>query len=117
MASAFLDGFGLSQSSVSRTFQERSRRALETFEARSLADEDFVALWIDGKYLAGVQVVICLGTRDGWPKAAFRFCRDHDREQRGHQGSVAGFDWARPQLQRGALVRDRRREGPLQGRP
>ena len=39
----FLDGFGLSQSSVSRVFQERSRRALEAFEARSLADEDFVA--------------------------------------------------------------------------
>ena len=66
VASAFLDGFGLSQSSVSRAFQERSRRALEAFEARSLAEDDIVALWIDGKYLAGVQVVICLGlTMDG----------------------------------------------------
>jgi len=66
VASAFLDGFGMSQSSVSRTFQERSRRALEEFERRSLAEEDFVALWIDGKYLAGVQIVICLGlTIDG----------------------------------------------------
>ena len=61
VASAFLDGFGLSQSSVSRAFQERSRRALETFESRSLAEEDIVALWIDGKYLSGRQVVICLG--------------------------------------------------------
>ena len=67
VASAFLDGFGLSQSSVSRAFQERSRRALEAFEARSLADEDFVALWIDGKYLSGRQVVIPPdgGTMDG----------------------------------------------------
>ncbi|QXD16667.1 transposase [Rhodocaloribacter litoris] len=66
VASAFLDGFGLSQSSVSRAFQERSRRALEAFEQRSLAEEDFVALWIDGKHLAGVQLVICLGlTIDG----------------------------------------------------
>lgn len=66
VASAFLDGFGLSQASVSRAFVERSRRALEAFESRSLAGEDFVALWIDGKYLAGVQVVICLGlTIDG----------------------------------------------------
>lgn len=57
VAGVFLDGFGLSQSSVSRAFQERSRRALEAFEQRSLAQEDFVALWIDGKHLAGVQVV------------------------------------------------------------
>lgn len=66
VASAFLDGFGLSQSSVSRAFQKRSRRALESFEARDLSEDDFVALWIDGKYLAGRQVVICLGlTLDG----------------------------------------------------
>ena len=66
VAGAFLDGFGLSQASVSRAFQERSRRALEAFEQRSLAQEDVVALWIDGKHLAGVQVVICLGlTMDG----------------------------------------------------
>jgi len=66
VAGAFVDGFGLSQSSVSRSFQERSRKALEAFEQRSLAEEDFVALWIDGKYLAGVQMVICLGlTMDG----------------------------------------------------
>jgi transposase-like protein len=66
VAGAFVDGFGLSQASVSRSFQERSRKALEAFEQRSLAKEDFIALWIDGKYLAGVQVVICLGlTMDG----------------------------------------------------
>lgn len=66
VASAFLDGFGLSQSSVSRAFQQRSRRALEAFETRSLEEDDFVALWIDGKYLASRQVVICLGlTMDG----------------------------------------------------
>jgi transposase-like protein len=66
VAGAFVDGFGLSQSSVSRSFQERSRKALEAFEQRSLGEEDFVALWIDGKHLAGVQMVICLGlTIDG----------------------------------------------------
>lgn len=66
VASAFLDGFGLSQSSVSRAFQERSMRALHAFETRDLSEEDFVALWIDGKYLASRQVVICLGlTMDG----------------------------------------------------
>ncbi len=66
VAGAFADGFGLSQASVSRSLQERSRKALEAFEQRSLTEEDFVALWVDGKYLAGVQIVICLGlTMDG----------------------------------------------------
>lgn len=66
VARAFVDGFGLSQSSVSRAFVERSQRALEAFEARRLDEEDFVALWIDGKHLAKQQMVICLGlTLDG----------------------------------------------------
>ena len=66
VARHFVDGFGLSQSSISRAFIERSRQALESFERRSLADEDFIALWIDGEYLAKQQMVICLGlTFDG----------------------------------------------------
>ncbi len=58
---AFTDGFGLSQSSVSRSFIERSAKALEAFEQRSLAQHDFVALLIDGKHLARQQIVIALG--------------------------------------------------------
>jgi len=58
---AFTDGFGLSQSSVSRSFIERSAKALEEFEQRSLAEHDFVALLIDGKHLARQQIVIALG--------------------------------------------------------
>jgi putative transposase len=61
VASAFVEGFGLSQAQVSRRFQERSRKALEAFENRSLKDIDIVALIIDGKYLAKHQMVICLG--------------------------------------------------------
>lgn len=61
VASQFVDGFGLSQSSASRTFQERSRKALEAFERRSLDGYDFVGLWIDGKSQAREQIVIALG--------------------------------------------------------
>ena len=61
VASQFVDGFGLSQSSVSRAFQERSRQALEAFERRSLKEHDFVGLWIDGKSQAKEQIVIALG--------------------------------------------------------
>ena len=47
VASQFIDGFGLSQSSVSRRFQKRAQQALEEFEDRSLEKENFLALWID----------------------------------------------------------------------
>ena len=68
-ASQFIDGFGLSQSSVSRRFQERAQQALEEFESRSLEEEDFLALWIDGKHMAGEQMVVCMGvTEKGYKK-------------------------------------------------
>jgi hypothetical protein len=55
VASQFVDGFGLSQSSVSRRFQDRAQQALKEFEDRSLEEENFLALWIDGKRVAGEQ--------------------------------------------------------------
>ena len=55
VSSQFVDGFGLSQSSVSRRFQKRAQKALEEFENRSLEEENFLALWIDGKRVAGEQ--------------------------------------------------------------
>jgi len=66
VSGSILEGFGLSQSSVSRNFQERSAKALEEFESRRLDTQKFIALWLDGKYLARHQIVICLGlTEDG----------------------------------------------------
>ena len=56
-----LEGFGLSQSSVSREFIEHSRAVIESFENRDLSNMDLVGLAIDGKYLAGQQIVIALG--------------------------------------------------------
>jgi putative transposase len=43
VAGQFVDGFGLSQSSVSRRFQERAQKTLEEFEERSLEEENFLA--------------------------------------------------------------------------
>ena len=69
VASQFVDGFGLSQSSVSRRFQERAQKALEEFENRSLEKDNFLALWIDGKHMAGEQIVVCMGvTEKGYKK-------------------------------------------------
>ena len=69
VASQFVDGFGLSQSSVSRRFRERAQKALEDFEGRSLEEENFLALWIDGKRVAGEQMIVCMGvTESGYKK-------------------------------------------------
>ncbi|MCI0618488.1 transposase, partial [bacterium] len=61
VAEAFTDGFGLSQSTVSRRFIESATEQLEAFEKRSLKELDFVALIIDGKEVAKHQIVIALG--------------------------------------------------------
>jgi transposase-like protein len=64
VAGQFVDGFGLSQSSVSRRFQERAEQALQEFESRSLEEENFLALWLDGKHVAGEQMIVCLGVTE-----------------------------------------------------
>lgn len=56
-----VESFGLSQSSVSRTFIEESKKALKEFENRDLGKYDFIGLIIDGKYLQREQVVIAMG--------------------------------------------------------
>jgi len=61
VASSFAGGFGLSQSAVSERFIERSAKALEEFETRSLEDLDLVALIMDAKHVAGKQLTIALG--------------------------------------------------------
>jgi len=61
VAEKFIDNFGLSSSSVSRNFIEYSKRALEAFEKRKFEDQDFVAVFIDGKHLAKEQMIIALG--------------------------------------------------------
>ena len=46
---------------MSRRFQERAEEALKEFENRSLEEDTFLALWIDGKHVAGEQMIICMG--------------------------------------------------------
>ena len=55
------ESFGLSQSTISRKFIEESSATLEKYENRDLSNYDFIALLLDGKYLAKEQVVICMG--------------------------------------------------------
>lgn len=55
------EGLGLSKSEVSRGFVERTTEKLEAFQNRSLAQHEFVAMFMDGKYLSGEQVIIAMG--------------------------------------------------------
>lgn len=73
VASTLAGGFGLSQSSVSRAFIERSAEALETFENRSLEEQDILALIVDGKHVAGEQMIIALGVTLGGEKIPLGF--------------------------------------------
>jgi putative transposase len=56
-----IESFGLSQSTISRSFIEESKKRLEEFENRDLSLYDFIALIIDGKYLSRDNIVIALG--------------------------------------------------------
>lgn len=50
-----------SKSSVSRTFKERTKRALEALMSRSLADMRLAAMMIDGLELQGRMMIVALG--------------------------------------------------------
>ena len=73
----FEDSFGLSHSSVSQRFIERSQERLDEFMRRDLSDHDIVALFIDGKYLAGEQIVIVLGVTGTGEKIPLGFAQTH----------------------------------------
>jgi hypothetical protein len=60
-AEAVPTAFGLSASSVSRRFVRASARRLQELQERSLADERWVALFLDGKTFADDELVIALG--------------------------------------------------------
>ena len=64
VADQMIDSFGLSASSISRHFVERSTQAVEEFINRNLAEDEYVALFIDGKSLAGEQMIIAMGVTD-----------------------------------------------------
>lgn len=55
------EGFGMSKSSISRSFIERTEEKLKEFETRSLDHLQIIALFIDGKYLSKEQIIICMG--------------------------------------------------------
>jgi transposase-like protein len=71
------EGFGLSKSAVSRRFVERTKEKLREFETRSLEHDRFVAIFIDGKYLAREQIIIALGVTERGDKIPLSFIQSH----------------------------------------
>ncbi|RME56765.1 hypothetical protein D6779_10025, partial [Candidatus Parcubacteria bacterium] len=72
-----VDSFGLSPSSVSRRFIEESAARLAEFMNRDLSAYEFVALFIDGKYLAKEQIIIALGVTITGDKIPLAFIQSH----------------------------------------
>ena len=71
----FEEGYGLSRSSVSNYFKEQSAQRVEAFFTRDLSAHEFVALFIDGKYLAGQQILIVLGITSEGNKIVLGFAQ------------------------------------------
>lgn len=63
-AEQMMGNFGLSASSISREFVAESAEALKEFSQRRLDELKFVSLFIDGKHMAGSQMIIVLGVTD-----------------------------------------------------
>jgi len=105
VASQFVEGYGLSQSSVSRRFQERAEEALEEFENRSLENENFLALWIDGKHVAGEQEAPRHGRDRGRLQEGARLHPGQNGERSPDQGDAPRSHRAGLQLRRGHPLR------------
>jgi len=76
------DSFGLSSSTISRQFIERSTQAIEEFCTRRFDDLDIVTLFIDGKHLAGEQMIIVLAvtiTGDKVPLAVIQSSSENSK--------------------------------------
>ncbi len=76
------ESFGLSKSSVSEAFRQRSAEALEKFENRDLSQHQFVGLFLDGKYLAKEQIIIALGVTTEGFKIPVGFIQTHTENHR-----------------------------------
>ena len=76
------ESFGLSSSQVSREFKEQSEEAFKHFCERTYEDHNFVALLIDGKYLASEQMVVALGVTDKGIKIPVGFIQTSSENSR-----------------------------------
>ncbi len=72
-AQVFAESTGLSASSVGRAFVARTAELLKEFEDRRFDDHTFAVLLLDGKYLAGMQMIIAMGITTEGEKVVLGF--------------------------------------------
>jgi transposase-like protein len=77
--------------SVSRRFQKRAEKALREFENRSLESDNFLALWIDGKHVAGEQMIVCMGVTETGYKKVLGFTQATTENARPIKGMLRGL--------------------------
>lgn len=90
----------MSKSAVDRVFVERGDERLNEFESRSYAEKTFVALFVDGKYLLGEQIVLALGVTAQGTKVPLGFVQSTNEH---HQPCV---DLFKDLLKRGLQIND-----------
>jgi putative transposase len=81
-AEAIPGAFGLSSSSVSRSFVEASAAKLKEFQDRDLSQEDIVAVFLDGKSFAEETMVIALGITISGEKRILGFVQTDTENER-----------------------------------
>ena len=72
-AQVFTDSLGLSASSVGNAFVTQTAALLKEFETRRFDQHTFAVLLLDGKYLAGVQMIVAMGITTEGEKVVLGF--------------------------------------------
>lgn len=99
-----LESFGMSQSTVSRSFIEESKKKLEEFEERDLGKYDFIALILDGKYLSRDNMIIALGVTITGVKIPLGFVQATTENSEAVKGLLRSLIKRRFRFNQGILV-------------
>jgi len=74
--------FGISKSSVSRTFIKASAKKLKELDSRDLSKDDITAIFIDGKSFADNQMIVALGVTIEGEKRILGMVESHTENQK-----------------------------------
>lgn len=83
--------FGIKKSSVSRHFLRSTAQKLETFQTRDLGQHDLVAIFMDGKRLSEIDMIIAMGITMGGEKILLGFVEASTENQRVIQEFLRGL--------------------------
>ena len=72
-AQVFTDSLGLSASSIGNAFITQTAALLKAFETRRFDQHTFAVLLLDGKYLAGMQMIVAMGITTEGEKVVLGF--------------------------------------------